>query len=772
MTIDVAAAIKLTASVNGQQQVDKLAESLAKVGKTGEVSAAQTAAAFRILPAQFTDIATQLAGGQNPFLILLQQGGQIKDSFGGIGATFKAFASVLTPARLAIGGVGAAVGLLGKAFYDGQKDVDSFNKAVAMAGGFAGVSYTQYSKLAEKIALTTKESIGSGRELVLGALGTGQFGATSIGPVVQAMARYKEISGQTSDAVIKDFAAMANGVANWAAMHNRAMGYLTLEQYKYIQQLERQGKTEEAMAENSRLLNAELSKRTPQLGSLATAWQKVGNFASSAWDSMMNVGKPDTLESKLEEAQAALDRLRTRRIGRGSYKLEDDQVEDQKALARAKTRLAMLEQQAATEKKTADERAEAQAKNRKAVEEEASGLNDRKLTAGLSKRQSDLEAAAQERIRYMEFERLAVDSVHRRNEMSDSDYVQRITDIKRRQIAEEKALAEARVKVEEAQPTKDAAQEIQKAEKIAKARAEVRRLEQQSNQEQVKGNLDVMVIEDQKAKALRYYSEDLQFQIDMLKLQANQVNMTDFAYRQLVEAKQNEHDISVKTRDMVASEAGAYRAAAEGAFALRQGIEKINEAQSRTFEYGAKDALKKYADDAMNSARQAQMFFSNSFRSMEDALVDFAATGKANFRDMANSIIKDLIRIAIQRSITGPLANAFGGFFGGGSGGAVSAGASSGTGLKLPSFDVGTNYVPQDQIAMVHKGEAIIPAAFNKDSLGGSTSVVVNVSIDNNGNSSEQVSNNQGAGSLGAIIAGAVKAELINQKRPGGLLAA
>jgi phage-related minor tail protein len=39
---------------------------------------------MRSLPAQFTDIATQLAGGQSPFLILLQQGGQIKDQFGGV----------------------------------------------------------------------------------------------------------------------------------------------------------------------------------------------------------------------------------------------------------------------------------------------------------------------------------------------------------------------------------------------------------------------------------------------------------------------------------------------------------------------------------------------------------------------------------------------------------------------------------------------------------------------------------------------------------------
>src|SRR5690606_20597885 len=61
----------------------------------------------------------------------------------------------------------------------------------------------------------------------------------------------------------------------------------------------------------------------------------------------------------------------------------------------------------------------------------------------------------------------------------------------------------------------------------------------------------------------------------------------------------------------------------------------------------------------------------NSFKGMEDALVQFATTGKASFSDLANSIIQDMIRITIQQSITGPLAGALsgaiGGFFSGGS---------------------------------------------------------------------------------------------------------
>lgn len=76
-----------------QTKIDQARKSLGgmdgTIRRTG-VSAAQTAQALQQLPAQFSDIFTSLAGGQNPLLVLIQQGGQIKDSFGGVEETFRA----------------------------------------------------------------------------------------------------------------------------------------------------------------------------------------------------------------------------------------------------------------------------------------------------------------------------------------------------------------------------------------------------------------------------------------------------------------------------------------------------------------------------------------------------------------------------------------------------------------------------------------------------------------------------------------------------------
>jgi lambda family phage tail tape measure protein len=106
---------------------------------------------------------------------------------------------------------------------------------------------------------------------------------------------------------------------------------------------------------------------------------------------------------------------------------------------------------------------------------------------------------------------------------------------------------------------------------------------------------------------------------------------------------------------------------------------RANAEYQRSFEYGAKSALKSYIDDATNAAKRAQQVTVNAFRSMEDALTRFVMTGKLDFRSLADSIVADLVRIQIQRAITLPLANWLGSVIpgmGGSTAGAFPAGSS------------------------------------------------------------------------------------------------
>ncbi|WP_439878859.1 phage tail tape measure protein [Pseudomonas prosekii] len=143
-----------------RQKLGDFDEGLRKTG----VSSAQTQAALRQLPAQFTDIFTSLAGGQSPLMVLIQQGGQIKDSFGGVGATFDALKDKFR--SLFSGGAGAAV--LGESL----AGIAANSKDVADNAGEAGESLSslaESSNTAAEAAENAKKAYGALPPSVTGA---------------------------------------------------------------------------------------------------------------------------------------------------------------------------------------------------------------------------------------------------------------------------------------------------------------------------------------------------------------------------------------------------------------------------------------------------------------------------------------------------------------------------------------------------------------------------------------------------------------------------
>jgi lambda family phage tail tape measure protein len=92
---------------------------------------------------------------------------------------------------------------------------------------------------------------------------------------------------------------------------------------------------------------------------------------------------------------------------------------------------------------------------------------------------------------------------------------------------------------------------------------------------------------------------------------------------------------------------------------------------------GASSAWQNYLESARDVAGQTKSLFSNAFSSMEDAIVNFAMTGKASFGDFAKSIIADMARIATRQAssaLLGSLVGAATSYFTG-SGTAASAGS-------------------------------------------------------------------------------------------------
>lgn len=131
---------KKTAAVV-EQSLSRQALAAQKAG----ISVGQYKAAMRMLPAQFTDVATQLAGGQSPWLILLQQGGQVKDSFGGMIPMFRGLAGAITLPMVGATVAGGGDRCAGVCLVSGQLNPVRFQQNAGpfrQSGGTDGRSYS------------------------------------------------------------------------------------------------------------------------------------------------------------------------------------------------------------------------------------------------------------------------------------------------------------------------------------------------------------------------------------------------------------------------------------------------------------------------------------------------------------------------------------------------------------------------------------------------------------------------------------------------------
>ena len=189
------------------------------------------------------------------------------------------------------------------------------------------------------------------------------------------------------------------------------------------------------------------------------------------------------------------------------------------------------------------------------------------------------------------------------------------------------------------------------------------------------------------------------------------------------------------------------------------------------------DSLKQYFDELKNFGGQVGSAVVGAFRGLEDQLTTFVTTGKANFRDLANSIIADITRIAIRQAIIKPLVGALFPNLTASAMGNVFAQNGIQKFARGGVIDKPTVFPFANGIGLMGEAgpEAIMPLRRGRDgrlgveAANGGGGVNVNVSVDAAG-SSVQGNGNQ-ANQLGQAIGAAVQAELIKQKRPGGLLA-
>lgn len=281
-------AAQLGVSAQAAPFIQQLKAQEKQMGLAG-LTAGQYSQAMRMLPAQITDVVTSLASGMPIWLVAIQQGGQIKDSFGGISNTFKVLMSYLTPARILIGGVVGTVAALAKAGYDAYDSQRTLQKALIMTGGYAGSSATEIKSLVDEIAGSAAVATsGQILEVATAVAKTGKFTKDELKTITKATADWVATTGESTEKVIGYFEKIAKDPIKGLAELNESFNFLDKGQLTYIATLEKTKGKIEAVQYATELFAKTMKDRSDEIAESATPlekmWIDIKQWASEAWE--------------------------------------------------------------------------------------------------------------------------------------------------------------------------------------------------------------------------------------------------------------------------------------------------------------------------------------------------------------------------------------------------------------------------------------------------------------------------------------------------------
>lgn len=289
----------------------ELEKTQAQLGKTG-MSARQTAFAMRMIPAQMTDIVVGLSTGQSPFMVLMQQGGQLKDMFGGIGPAIKGvggyIVGLINPLTLAA----AAVGVLGLAYYKGTQEQDEFYKSLTLTGNLIGKTSGQLADIAARAGVAADSTTGKAASTLNLLVSSGKVAGDSLERVTTAIVKTSDATGIATDKLVGDFNDIAADPVAAITKLNDQYHFLTLATYNQIKALQDEGNQQEAARVASEAYSSSLIQRSndikANLGLLESAWYGLAGAAKWAWDAMLDVGREVSIDQKIQDIEAAIER--------------------------------------------------------------------------------------------------------------------------------------------------------------------------------------------------------------------------------------------------------------------------------------------------------------------------------------------------------------------------------------------------------------------------------------------------------------------------------
>lgn len=674
--------------------------------------------ALRLLPAQITDIGVGLATGQSPFYILMQQGGQLKDMFGGMGPAIKAVggyvARLVNPFTLA---AAAAAGLF-VAWEQGQAEMAAYDKALAMTGHSAGVTTGTLKTMAEQLDTLPGVTEHAAAGVLALVVSSGKFSGTAIPMVAHAAVEMQQATGQAIDKTIGDFEKLGASPVQAIVELNDKQHFLTLATYEQIRALADQGKQQQAAAVAQRAYADAVDRQTKDvrdhLGWLEKGWNAVAAAAKEAWDGMLDVGRADSLADKVADVKKQLDNLGKPHLDRAGNLVQGSFPEE---AARLRAELQKLRQQQ-VQQGFASVNRELSAQATQDAIEARQGLA--KYASPKLKRDSDLQAAKNqltnalygvtdknERARYQAEYQRQVDQINATYKKASGGstaglsatehaYDQQLKAIENRYANHTKVLASDRranlideTSYYHARLSLITQHEQAETQAIDKELADLRS-RKASGAEQVKINQKITGLEHQRQQATAQANAErkqadndhlraLQQEKDAVAAYVATLEQSLATRRQAIDNQESavgmgsqeaayEQRLNGVHRDVdnKLGQLNLQRNAHQiGDSQYRQELQKLRDYETQrvqmeqdgyrrlqlaqsNWKNGATAALENYRDNAANIAGQTADAFTGAFGDMENALVQWADTGKLSLEQFASDFAHAVMRMEIR----------------------------------------------------------------------------------------------------------------------------
>ncbi|EBK6266069.1 phage tail tape measure protein [Salmonella enterica] len=632
-----------------------------------------------------------------------------------------------------VGGIAAAVYGLGKAYYEGEKESEEFNKQLILTGSYAGKTAGQLNEMAKSLAgngVTQHDAAGVLAQVV----GSGSFRGGQVETVARAAVAMQNATGESVDKTIANFQKLYDSPTRASEELNKQLHYLTSSQYEYISSLEQRGFKEAAGQAAADAYGKAEQRRSQQiidnLGIIERAIRSATSRWKEFWDAALNIGRPKTEQYQLEQVNQAINQIYEDRKKSGKSDLFDAGL--QKLLSQKKGLEFVIKSQ--------EGYAESQAKAKKADDNVTASLiyQNRILSENLSwqkKRSAALTelwanvakapgkwSQAQRETAVAQINKDNKPPVTHKSPAYHNDEASRLL----LQYSQQQAQTEGQIAVAKLSTT----------EKMTEAHKQLLAFQQRitdlSGKKLTAEEKSVLAHKDEIEQALQKLDisqQDLQHQNALNELKKKTLTLTSQLTEEESRVRQ-QHAMALATMGMGDQQRGRYDerlkiqqqyqdkleqlkrdSKAKGTYGsdeYRQAEQELQASLDRRlaewadynakvdtasgdWTLGASRALDNFMAQGSDVAGMTENVFTNAFNSMADGIANFALTGKMDFRSFTVSILADLAKMEARIAASKLLGSVLGMFGAGASaGGSTPSGAYSSAALSvIPNADGG-----------------------------------------------------------------------------------